>query len=159
MARHGIWRYFDTLMMNRVRHMSGYFSTCYCHTRAFNRHMSTVSHPSPLRSKMSAWQLHEYGDVNQLKLSSAVQLPVVCRPHDVLVRVYAASVNPVDVMMVGQWISRVFSPQSSVVFTSTPRIFFPAFFGTNNAIHFDMIEEFNVDYSYFILDSWLPARQ
>jgi len=54
---------------------------------------------------MSAWQLHEYGGINQLKLSSTVPMPVVCRPHDVLVRVHAASVNPVDVLMAGKWLA------------------------------------------------------
>jgi len=64
--------------------------------------MSTVTRPCPLPSTMSAWQLHAYGDINQLKVSNSVPLPIVCRPHDVLVRVHAASVNPVDVMMVGE---------------------------------------------------------
>lgn len=63
--------------------------------------MSAVPHPSQLLSTMSAWQLHKYGDIDQLKLSRLVRMPVICRPHDVLVRVHAASVNPVDVMMVG----------------------------------------------------------
>jgi len=102
MARHGLWRCIDTLLMNRVRQHSASFTT-YCCNRASNcRRLSTVPRPSPLPSSMSAWQLHKYGDINQLQLSSAVNMPVICRPCDVLVRVHAASVNPVDVIMVGQ---------------------------------------------------------
>jgi len=67
-----------------------------------HRQMSTVPRPYPVPSTMSAWQLHAYGSVDQLKLSDSVLLPVISRPHDVLVRVHAASINPVDVMMVGK---------------------------------------------------------
>lgn len=104
MSLHGIWRCIDAVVMSRVRQLSVCFATCYCCNKAC-RQMSTVPHPSPLPSTMSAWQLHEYGFINQLKLSSSVHMPVIRRPHDVLIRVHAASVNPVDVMMVGQWTS------------------------------------------------------
>ena len=66
------------------------------------RLLSAVPRPCPLPSTMSAWHLHEYGSIDQLKLSNSVPLPIISRPHDVLVRVQAASVNPVDVMMVGK---------------------------------------------------------
>jgi len=95
----------DVFMMSRVREFSKSFSAFNCRNRSlcFNyRPLSTVPRPCPLPSTMSAWQLHEYGSINQLKLSESVPLPVICRPRDVLVRVHAASVNPVDVMMVGK---------------------------------------------------------
>lgn len=95
-----MWRCVDAVVMSRVRQLS-LSSVTYCSKASDCRQMSTVPHPSTLPSTMSAWQLHEYGDINQLKLSSAVRMPVICHPHDVLVRVCAASVNPVDVMMVG----------------------------------------------------------
>jgi NADPH:quinone reductase-like Zn-dependent oxidoreductase len=50
---------------------------------------------------MSAWQIHEYGDVDKLTLSNTISVPIIQRPHEVLVEVHAASVNPVDVMMLG----------------------------------------------------------
>ena len=108
MARHGVWRCFDVLMMSRGRPFSKLFSAFHCGNKALSFHcrrMSSVPLPSPLPSTMSAWQLHKYGSINQLKLSNSVSLPIISRPHDVLVRVQAASVNPVDVMMVGKWSS------------------------------------------------------
>jgi len=104
MARHGMWRCIDAVMMSgaTVRQLSVSFMRCRCWSKVSNcRQMSAVPRPSPLPSTMSAWQLHEYGDISQLKLSGLVHMPVICRPHEVLVRVHAASVNPVDVMMVG----------------------------------------------------------
>ena len=91
--------------MNRILQPSKSFATYCCRNRAlpYNyRRMTTVPRPFPLPSSMSAWQLHEYGSINQLKLSNSVPMPVISCPHDVLVRVHAASVNPVDVMMVGK---------------------------------------------------------
>jgi len=111
MAQHAVWRCTDVLKMNRVLQPSKSFVTFCCRNRSlsFNcRQMSSVPRPCPLPSTMSAWQLHEYGSINQLKLSSSVPMPVMCRPHDVLVRVHAASVNPVDVMMVGKWTTCIF---------------------------------------------------
>jgi hypothetical protein len=52
--------------------------------------------------KMSAWQLYKYGPLSELTLSNTVHVPVIRRPGHVLVEVHAASVNPVDVMMVGK---------------------------------------------------------
>ena len=106
MVHHGVWHGVDVLMMSRVRLFPKSFSAFYCRSRTFCfncRQMSTVPRPYLLPSTMSAWQLHEYGSINQLKLSNSVPLPVICRPHDVLVRVHAASVNPIDVMMVGKY--------------------------------------------------------
>jgi len=103
MAQYGVWRYIDVVTMNRIMQPLKSFGTLCCRNRAWScRQMSSVPLPCPHLSTMSAWQLHEYGSVNQLKLSSSVPMPVICRPHDVLVRVHAASVNPVDVLMVGK---------------------------------------------------------
>jgi len=105
MVLRGMWRYIDFVTMNRIMQSSKLFATVCYRTRALAdncRQMSSVARPCPLPSTMSAWQLHEYGGINQLKLSSTVPMPVICRPHDVLVRVHAASVNPVDVLMAGK---------------------------------------------------------
>ncbi|EZA58289.1 Reticulon-4-interacting protein 1, mitochondrial [Ooceraea biroi] len=48
--------------------------------------------------KMQAWQIHSYNGLNDLKLSN-VRMPVITQPTDVLVKVEAASVNPIDVAM------------------------------------------------------------
>jgi len=47
---------------------------------------------------MQAWQIHSYNGLEDLRLSN-VTMPVIMQPTDVLVKVEAASVNPIDVAM------------------------------------------------------------
>ncbi|KMQ96511.1 reticulon-4-interacting protein mitochondrial-like protein [Lasius niger] len=47
---------------------------------------------------MQAWQIHSYNGLEDLRLSN-VRMPVIMQPTDVLVKVEAASVNPIDVAM------------------------------------------------------------
>lgn len=51
--------------------------------------------------RMQAWQIHSYGSLDELKLST-VKIPVLSRPSDILIKVEAASVNPIDVAMIGK---------------------------------------------------------
>ena len=46
--------------------------------------------------KMQAWQIHSYGSFDELKLSRA-KIPVISQPSDILIKVDAASVNPIDI--------------------------------------------------------------
>ncbi|XP_022909117.1 reticulon-4-interacting protein 1, mitochondrial [Onthophagus taurus] len=55
---------------------------------------------SSLGVKMKAWQIHSYGDLSELQLSEP-RVPIIEKPTDVLVQVKAASVNPVDKMIIG----------------------------------------------------------
>ncbi|XP_011865975.1 PREDICTED: reticulon-4-interacting protein 1, mitochondrial [Vollenhovia emeryi] len=48
--------------------------------------------------RMQAWQIHSYKGLDDLRLSS-VRMPVITSPTDVLVKIEAASVNPIDVAM------------------------------------------------------------
>lgn len=50
---------------------------------------------------MQAWQAFEYGGPDKLQLNTIAQLPIIRSPLDVLVKVHAASVNPLDVRMLG----------------------------------------------------------
>ena len=50
---------------------------------------------------MSAWQLHKYGGNEQLGLTNTARIPPILNPQDVLIKVHAASVNPIDVAMRG----------------------------------------------------------
>lgn len=50
---------------------------------------------------MQAWQIFEYGGIDKLQLNTVAQLPTIRRPTDILVKVHAASVNPLDVRMLG----------------------------------------------------------
>ncbi|XP_029052878.1 reticulon-4-interacting protein 1 homolog, mitochondrial-like [Osmia bicornis bicornis] len=51
-----------------------------------------------VQEKMQAWQIHSYDGLEELKLSN-VRIPVIARPTDVLVKVEASSVNPIDIAM------------------------------------------------------------
>ncbi|XP_045766371.1 reticulon-4-interacting protein 1 homolog, mitochondrial [Maniola jurtina] len=57
-------------------------------------------------ARMSAWRVHAYGARAELRLESA-RVPPLRAPHHVLVRVGAASVNPLDVAMIGGYGARV----------------------------------------------------
>ncbi|GIY30411.1 uncharacterized protein CEXT_431211 [Caerostris extrusa] len=48
---------------------------------------------------MQAWQAFEYGGPEQLQLNTMADIPTIKNSVDVLVKVHAASVNPLDVQM------------------------------------------------------------
>ncbi|CAG9857506.1 unnamed protein product [Phyllotreta striolata] len=50
------------------------------------------------RLKVNSWRLHDYGDIENLQLNES-RIPIVEHPDDVLVQVKAASVNPIDALM------------------------------------------------------------
>jgi len=54
-------------------------------------------------SKMIAWQVHSYSTIDDLVLTSNARSPTMVEAHEVLVRVKASSVNPLDVLMTGKW--------------------------------------------------------
>ncbi|XP_076646747.1 NAD(P)H oxidoreductase RTN4IP1, mitochondrial [Halictus rubicundus] len=58
----------------------------------------SVKHKENVEDKMQAWQIHSYGGLEELKLSN-VRIPIIARPTDVLVKVEASSVNPIDIAM------------------------------------------------------------
>ncbi|XP_053973248.1 reticulon-4-interacting protein 1, mitochondrial [Hylaeus volcanicus] len=51
-----------------------------------------------VQDKMQAWQIHSYGGLEELKLSNT-RIPMITRPTDILVKVEASSINPIDVAM------------------------------------------------------------
>lgn len=51
--------------------------------------------------KMEGWQIHEYGGIELLQCNEHIKIPTINSPTDVLVEVKAASVNPIDVAMMG----------------------------------------------------------
>lgn len=67
------------------------------------RHLSQLAarHKENADERMQAWQIHSYGSLDELKLSD-VKVPVLSRPSDILIKVDAASVNPIDVAMIGK---------------------------------------------------------
>lgn len=64
------------------------------------RHLSTQCPTVKDNLKMKSWQIHEYGDLTNLQLGEA-RIPHIDSPHKVLVKVKAASVNPIDLAMIG----------------------------------------------------------
>ena len=50
---------------------------------------------------MSAWHIFKFGGTNELTFSKTRKLPVIDHPQDILVEVHAASVNPVDTLIMG----------------------------------------------------------
>lgn len=57
--------------------------------------------------KMSCWQIHSYGNMDELQLQHT-RIPIISNPNDVLIKVNAASVNPLDVAMVGKRIEIIY---------------------------------------------------
>lgn len=51
--------------------------------------------------KMKGWQIHEYGGVELLQYNEHIKIPTINNPTEVLVEIRAASVNPIDVAMMG----------------------------------------------------------
>jgi NADPH:quinone reductase-like Zn-dependent oxidoreductase len=51
---------------------------------------------------MQAWVIYYYGDNQQFTLSDSVQMPVILSPKDVLIKISASSVNPVDIRRRGK---------------------------------------------------------
>ncbi|XP_015603922.1 reticulon-4-interacting protein 1, mitochondrial isoform X2 [Cephus cinctus] len=58
----------------------------------------SVKYKENPEDKMQAWQIHSYGNLDELKLST-VRMPVITKPTEVLIKVEASSVNPIDVAM------------------------------------------------------------
>lgn len=63
--------------------------------------LSTNVVENKFEDKMQAWQIHSYGNLDELKCSNA-RMPVITSPNDVLVKIQASSVNPIDVAMISK---------------------------------------------------------
>ena len=54
-------------------------------------------------NRMSGWQIHSYSDnIEDLQLSDNLKKPFIRRPTELLVKVHASSVNPIDVAMMSK---------------------------------------------------------
>ena len=54
-----------------------------------------------LPSTYTNWQICKYGDVGELKLTEHENLPIINHKDEVLIKVHASSVNPIDVRILG----------------------------------------------------------
>lgn len=76
---------------HRVKQVKWFMGGNFCRRERF---VSTSS-----ASKMEAWLIHQYGGNNELALYDKVRTPTIKSPNELLIKVYAASVNPIDVKM------------------------------------------------------------
>ena len=58
--------------------------------------------------RMQAWVIYYYGDNQQFTFSDSVQMPILHSPKDVLIKISAASLNPVDIRRRGKVIVEEF---------------------------------------------------
>lgn len=57
-----------------------------------------------VQGRMSGWQLHSYSEnIADLQFAQNLKKPVIQSPSQVLVKVLAASVNPIDVAMMSKY--------------------------------------------------------
>ncbi|XP_075233279.1 NAD(P)H oxidoreductase RTN4IP1, mitochondrial-like [Lycorma delicatula] len=81
-------------------------------------------------ARMSAWQIHSYGTIEELQLSKTARLPSLTSPNEVLVKVLASSVNPIDVMMISGYGASVLNTLRQVEHcTLAPELEFPLILG------------------------------
>lgn len=64
-------------------------------------HSSSQEGSEDQSGKMRGWQIHEYGGVEILQCSNNIKIPTISSPNEVCVEVHTASVNPIDVAMMG----------------------------------------------------------
>ncbi|XP_062863573.1 reticulon-4-interacting protein 1 homolog, mitochondrial [Trichomycterus rosablanca] len=85
--------------------------------RLYNVHRSVISPVSPplnpaacmrrissstrLNTVMQAWVLDQYGDNSVLRFTKNAAFPIIHYPNEVIVKVHAAGINPIDVNMRG----------------------------------------------------------
>lgn len=54
-------------------------------------------------NRMSGWQIHSYSDnISDLQSSDMLKKPFIRKPSELLVKVSASSVNPIDVAMMSE---------------------------------------------------------
>ncbi|KAJ6646026.1 Reticulon-4-interacting protein 1, mitochondrial [Pseudolycoriella hygida] len=62
---------------------------------------------APIGDKMSGWQIHKYRGISSLKFSNEIPIPKISSPTEILIEVHTSSVNPLDVMMMDGYGSKV----------------------------------------------------
>lgn len=79
------------------------FQRTFTSTTTYNMTVDETAAKTTWSSKMIAWQVHSYSTIDDLVLTSNARSPVMVRPKEVLVRIKASSVNPLDILMTGKY--------------------------------------------------------
>ena len=53
------------------------------------------------------YQIHSYGSLDEVQFTDKIKQPVIRSPTELLVKVDASSVNPIDVAMIGNEINEL----------------------------------------------------
>lgn len=85
--------------------------------RARGGHFRGFNVSSSRSTVMTAWVIDKYGKNEVLRFTKNAPLPIVNYPNEVIVKVHAASLNPLDISMRGMWVSspNQFCSQSFIV--------------------------------------------
>lgn len=80
-------------------------------TFAFLRFDSSMAFPRLIKKKMKSWQIHQYGSIEELQLGQT-RLPIITHPDQVIIKVSAASVNPIDTAMMRMFLTNFYRYES-----------------------------------------------
>lgn len=73
--------------------------------------LADVKEPQDARrcqGRMSGWQIHSYSEnTSDLQLAQNLKKPHIRSPSELLVKVHASSVNPIDVAMMSEFYSKM----------------------------------------------------
>lgn len=61
-----------------------------------------IAEPKSNLRNMSGFQIHNYGEISELQHTDHVKKPYIRKPSEVLVKITASSVNPLDVAMISE---------------------------------------------------------
>ncbi|XP_068195284.1 reticulon-4-interacting protein 1 homolog, mitochondrial [Antennarius striatus] len=117
---------------------------------------STKAHPSvsvrllgtsrACRSTMFAWVIDKYGGNDLLRFSRNVSFPIIHYPNEVIVKVFAAGLNPVDVSMRGGYGAATMSTKRDPLNLKQSGSEFPLILGRDVS---GVIMECGLDVKYF----------
>lgn len=82
-----------TVVQNLANHR--YMSTTPAGVQSYCRKIRPIN-------KMCGWQIHSYGSLDEVEHSDNLKIPILTSPNQLLVKVTAASVNPIDVAMISK---------------------------------------------------------
>ncbi|XP_059257120.1 reticulon-4-interacting protein 1, mitochondrial isoform X3 [Mustela nigripes] len=75
-------------------------AVCFWRSRAVQKlSVRKISTTSPRSTVMPAWVIDKYGKNEVLRFTQNMMIPVIHYPNEVIIKVHAASVNPIDVNM------------------------------------------------------------